>query len=275
MLTKTKPHHGKVHTEFLLITPDIAQAFLDKNTTNRTITGSIVGKYARDMAAKRWRLTGEPIIFDKSGNLRNGQHRLTACVRAGVPFESMIVYGVEPEAQDVMDSGKSRSAADVLSLRGLTNTRRTVAAVRALLAHREGSAARRGVFSTAQIIATLEQHPNITKSVALVSNLPKSIPHGPLALVHYAASTFIKVPNVADSFIAVFRNGAPDYEGDPAHLLRERFIRSVGDVHRIRPDVAEWTIYYVWNLFKERETLQQLKWAKQPVAITGLKDNVL
>jgi hypothetical protein len=75
--------------------------------------------------------------------------------------------------------------------------------------------------------------------------------------------------------MAVFHTGVPEYDGDPAHMLRERFIRSIGDPHRIRGEVAAWTLYYTWNLFCEKQSLQRLYWSKEPVRLARLKDEKL
>src|SRR5690242_3389923 len=65
-----------------------------------------------------------------SGGLRDGQNRLMACMRAGVPFRTHVVFGIDDDAFDRMDQGKNRDAADVLTMAGHSNANTIAAAVR-------------------------------------------------------------------------------------------------------------------------------------------------
>jgi hypothetical protein len=114
------PENSKVFT----ITPMVAQALLrDYDFENRPKKPKAIARYADDMAARRWSLTGDPIKFSKEKkHLRDGQNRLKACVRAGAPFTTYIVFGVDDAAFDRMDQGRNRSGSDVLTIVGYTNT---------------------------------------------------------------------------------------------------------------------------------------------------------
>ena len=66
----------------MLVTPEQALLWLSKNYKE-----SVVAEYERKIRAGEWRERGGiPIIITPSGELRNGQHRLTALVRAGLPL---------------------------------------------------------------------------------------------------------------------------------------------------------------------------------------------
>src|SRR5690606_39031073 len=65
-----------------------------------------------------WQITGEAIKFDTNGALADGQHRLSAVVESGASVDMLVVRGVAPEAQTVMDSGAKRTASDALTLVG-------------------------------------------------------------------------------------------------------------------------------------------------------------
>lgn len=66
-----------------------------------------------------WRVNGETIIFNKSGELSNGQHRLSACVEANTPFLAIVLCNVDDDAFATIDTGKIRSGGDVLYLSGV------------------------------------------------------------------------------------------------------------------------------------------------------------
>lgn len=77
------------------ITPVIAKKYLEANSDNpRRINQNVVAAYAQDMKAGKWFMNGEPIVFDEEGRLRNGQHRLTAIVKADVAVDILVVRGV-------------------------------------------------------------------------------------------------------------------------------------------------------------------------------------
>lgn len=59
-----------------------AADYLQYNTNNRPIRQSHVDHLADEMLSGRWKFNGESIIFDDQGVLRNGQHRLTAILKA-------------------------------------------------------------------------------------------------------------------------------------------------------------------------------------------------
>jgi hypothetical protein len=67
------------------INPQGAEFLLIKNTINRKLRPSIVRDFARQMRLNLWREnTGEAIKITSNGHLLDGQHRLTALVKAGV-----------------------------------------------------------------------------------------------------------------------------------------------------------------------------------------------
>ena len=96
------------------ITPQIAETYLATNDNVRKVTWGVVAKYAEDMKNGRWKLSSETIAFDEHGCLKDGQHRLHACVKSGCSFQTLVVRGLEAGADSVIDIGKLRSASDQL-----------------------------------------------------------------------------------------------------------------------------------------------------------------
>src|SRR5690348_9218536 len=100
------------------ITPVIAKEWLQFNTFNRKVSRSLVQSYAQIMKDREWRLNGEAIIFDRTGRLQSGQHRLLAVIESGTSIWSVVVRGAEPEAIFSLDAGRKRRLTDALTLRG-------------------------------------------------------------------------------------------------------------------------------------------------------------
>lgn len=101
------------------ITPDIAEKMLTTNISNRDIN-----RFSAVMTAlenNEWELNGATIIFDESGILIDGQHRLTACVRTGKPICTIVVRGISHNTQVTMDTGISRKLRDYTKMRGFKN----------------------------------------------------------------------------------------------------------------------------------------------------------
>lgn len=113
------------------ISPELAEHILTHVTdSNRSRRPGTVRKYADDMAGGRWRLTGDTIKFGRSGLLRDGQHRLAACVRSGVRFETYVIFGVEDDAFIAMDIGANRKGNDTFTIASVPNASSASAAVR-------------------------------------------------------------------------------------------------------------------------------------------------
>lgn len=108
----------KVRTK--TITPAVAQAMLlqskELGATNRKVSQKWVELYANEMRSNRWRLNGDAIRLDTDGRILDGQHRLHACVLSGIPFQTIVMTGVENDTFDTMDCGRSRTPAQVLQL---------------------------------------------------------------------------------------------------------------------------------------------------------------
>lgn len=113
-----------------IITPEIATEMMTHNTSNRRLDDNRIQINARTIKELRWWLNGESIIFSKDGTLIDGQHRLTAIIKAGIPIASVVVRNVDYDAFSTIDSGKSRQASDVLCIQGVTNATKKAACIR-------------------------------------------------------------------------------------------------------------------------------------------------
>lgn len=110
---------SNISTTVETISPKQAKEILEKhNGGNRSIRDRRIQSYAEQMKSGKWQLTGEPIIYSRSGRLLNGQHRLHASIKAGVSFTTVVVRGVEEETFTVIDSGAARTIGDVFRASG-------------------------------------------------------------------------------------------------------------------------------------------------------------
>ncbi len=96
------------------VSPELARAWLERNLGNRPIRQANLRRLVAAMKSGNWRMTGDPIRFSNSGKLIDGQHRLMAIVESGLAFPCVVMRGLDDAIFDVLDSGASRSKADVL-----------------------------------------------------------------------------------------------------------------------------------------------------------------
>lgn len=99
-----------------VVTPAMAQAWLDEfNIGNRHLTPARVTALAKDMSAGRFQLSHQGIAFSVD-RLIDGQHRLAAIVKSGVPQTLLVVRGVNPSTYMVVDQGAKKSSGDIFGV---------------------------------------------------------------------------------------------------------------------------------------------------------------
>lgn len=237
------------------ITPEIAREMLARNPANRRLSKGRAAIIARDMAEGRWQVNGDAIRLNCDGSLIDGQHRLTACVDAGVPFTTLVVRGLPAEVRTTIDGGAKRSAADRFTIAGVPYATRVAASVTGLytIAHRNRHAAP----SPAELEAILDAHPRIVNSARACDKAFPSL-NARLATIHYIGS-HLGFSAQADDFIAVWRSGVPAYDGDPAHICREKVIRLRGTAQTPTGHILARMVVHSWNLFRQGKSVRSLK----------------
>ena len=129
------------------ITPDVAREYLKFNINNRPVRQSAVNRYAEEMKRGTFQLNGETIIFSDGGVLMQGQHRLMACVKANVSFQSIVVRGVNYDAFHTIDQGCTRTESDVFSIYGVKESAITASIVSAYMRLQVGVDVAANVYS--------------------------------------------------------------------------------------------------------------------------------
>lgn len=161
---------AKITAKVETITPEIAKTMLGENVNNRRISRDNVNLFAREIRNGEWRFNGEAIKFGKDGRLLDGQHRLLAVIAADKPLTTLVIRGLEDETQQTMDSGKTRTLGDVLTLRGEKNSTQLASLARAVyLADQLGmeAAAQNDLKPTrGEIISFIDQTPQLADVLA-------------------------------------------------------------------------------------------------------------
>lgn len=110
------------------LTPELAAEYLNRNPRNRKVSPRNYATIVRAITNGEWELNGEAIKIDASGFILDGQHRCHAVVEAGIAIKTFLIENLPATVQDTMDTGKSRTLADILAIRGEVNAN-TVAAI--------------------------------------------------------------------------------------------------------------------------------------------------
>lgn len=113
---RTNVEGQDIQAELVLVTPELAQLWLEHNTGNRNMRNAHVGKLARSMQLGEFEFVGDPIRIAESGRLLDGQHRLAAIVRSRTAQHMLVIKGLAEDTQQYMDIGKVRSPADAVRL---------------------------------------------------------------------------------------------------------------------------------------------------------------
>lgn len=104
------------------ITPEDAQAILGNHPANRKLAEARVIQLAGFMERGLFHFDGAPIRISKYGELLDGQHRLEALILSGKTMDFLVIRGLDPSVQVHMDTGRSRTLADQLDIRGQKST---------------------------------------------------------------------------------------------------------------------------------------------------------
>jgi hypothetical protein len=258
------PVKSDVIEEWIDLTPELAKSYLIHNVNNRSVREGHMEALARDMAAGRWRVTGDSIKFDTNNELVDGQHRLLAVVKSNVTIRVLLVLGVEPDVRPVIDGQATRSAGDVLAIRsgGEKNISTLAAAARIALARENGSWATVGntrsqVFSNVEIVDWLDQHPLMQQAVDLAVSTSRFI-FVPTSAWAYCLYLFWQIDEKATKqFAADLAALHTDGSGDPRHTMIYMFQRARADRRRINRADSIYYIIRAWNAWRQGERLSK------------------
>ena len=102
--------------EWVLITPEGAAALLRHNAGNRNLRSTVVEHYADQMKRNEWQATHQAIAIGADGSIIDGQHRLSAIIRSGLPnWFWLCTYDTTSGAMGLpIDLQVRRTSADIL-----------------------------------------------------------------------------------------------------------------------------------------------------------------
>lgn len=254
----------KPTTRVELITPEMAEKYLDRNTHNRTLRQARIDNLVAAIQRGEWIMNGDAIRFDKDGTLADGQHRLWAIALSGVPCESVVIEGLDVEAQSTMDTGARRNLKDTLQLAGHGSAANLAAALNYLWKMENGKVREMQAKPTiAQAMKLLEENPTLPDSMKVASQYKARFrgSYGMVTALHY---TFASIESEdAEEFFDKLIGGVALEEKNPIYVLRswlEKLNQGQYGGQRNSIIITHAMIVKAWNFWRDGEQVQRISW---------------
>ncbi len=251
------------------VTPDLAEQWLSVNIDNRDKKRESLA-YA--MSNDEWMVNGETIVFSKDGILRDGQNRLMAVIESGKTIVSVIVRGIEPEAQVTMDSGVKRQVSDFLKMRGYKEYKKVATIGMALL-----RVDKFGLQSAFYKVGNGRQAATTKESLAFIEKVYESR-IAPIMSLSTRASCFYRcvrmgtVAPLIEMFYKVDIDATYDFveqlsgaktQCQPIQMLANRLNKADKNKQStITQGTVAALIVKTWNAYMQGETIATLKFTK-------------
>jgi hypothetical protein len=241
------------------ITPKMAKRYLSTQLRNRKIKITHVNTLTRAMLEGKFLFSGDPIRFNKVGELIDGQHRLSACIRSGKNFDAIIVTDLEPEAQNVIDTGVKRGPGDIFGLRGYLNANHLTATLRWLWRFDTNQQISYGITpQISDLDAAMAKHPGVKDSLPIGIKCQTLVIKSLGAALHTLFSE--KHPRDTNIFFDGLSRGEGLFKGDPVYMLRVRLLSNVrGKAKLPYPEVAALVIK-AFNAHVKGRKVRHLRW---------------
>lgn len=263
-----------VEFEVLTLTKELAEEFLTHlPERQRTQSPRVIDRYASDLMSDQFPFTGDPIRFNKAGELIDGQHRCTAVVESGVPFTVLVIRGLGEELIRFFDGGRSRRFPDDLRIHGYTNHSALAAVTTRLWQWEHGNYGYMGVPyvqhalyadtapTRAQLWKTLQGHPELVDVTTHGQRLRTYLPNAPASVTALVWWLLGEVSvDGREKFFHELTQGSgvngPEY---PINVLHRTLTRRLA-VHE-QKEGHVWLAYYIkaYNAWVNGATMSHLR----------------
>jgi len=253
-------------TEVRTITPVVATEMLKKNLNNRKVSENHVRFLAEEMRNGNWLFDGQPLRFDENNVLIDGQHRLNAIIKSQTSQNLLIITGLKKESFRVMDTGKNRNAADVLSINGEQYYSTIASCAKFIIMLKSGSSDRNriGRTSNTNIVKWLENNRSIVDHIKTAEKLKHAF-SGVLTSTYIASFRFLfaeKDVLKSEEFIRKLCTGLDLTEKDPILTLRRTLIKEKMAKWNMPQKDKQALIIKGWNAYRLGKTPRWFRWNK-------------
>lgn len=212
-----------MHTESMMVTPEMATAWLAKNTRNRAINADRVKLYAEEMKKGNWLPHHQGVAFYEDGTFADGQHRLCAVVKSGVTVPMVVTNGVPLTSGLVMDAQQPRHVHQSIAISGAADWvgRNEVAVINMFSAMQDSHYTK---LSAAGVLALGERYKSsILFATATLKTHKQYVSTSSVGAAVGAASKHVDKGRLLE-FVAVLFTGMPKGKQDKAAVLARDFL---------------------------------------------------
>lgn len=248
------------------VTPDMASDWLSyrNHPKNRPLSPGVISKYQADMKSGRFRqATPEGYIFDTTGRIISGQHRLKAQANLGLTYRMWIFPDEPRDIFDVIDQGYKRTPAQVLHVPYATNVANAARHLAALADGDRWGMPRFSKVTTPEIVATFRAWPEVSWYATEAYEVYRAakLPIGAhLAVLAQAART--EHIGLVKPWLEALHTGADLAHDDVRLMLRNRFQRGFQVAGTNSRDLAYSLIVKAWNAYADNTGPTLLRWMK-------------
>lgn len=259
------------------INPDVATRLLQNNLGNRRLSPTLTNKFAEDMRRGKWDLNGETIKLCNTTEERypplwvhkllDGQHRLSACVKARKPFKTAVAFVKNPKVFGTIDCGKSRSPGDICTILGHRHASQLAATLKLqvqvetnkLVDTMVGSGATADVKNY-QIEAELAKRPNLIESVEFAHRMKSKLKTRPacMGVAHYNICKIDK--ELGEECLTLFHTGEGLRSGDAIYAYRSFLIPWMqNENNKLTSHYLLKGLYIMWNNWFSGKTITRVR----------------
>lgn len=248
------------------ITPELASKYLKANNNNRKISQSHLDYLIYQMNNNLWRFNGDPIRFNTSGKLLDGQHRLAALVKSNKTFDFLIIKDLDDDVFDVIDTGKNRRACEVLYIAGHNYAVLKSSIAKGVIDYRRNNLrTRRKVVTNSEILKFVNLNTRLEDVCRLSDKYNqkfKILTKKSIGFLYFLFSE--KDPYLAESFFTKLCYGNDLSDNDMIYKLRLRLINdSVSEKTKRMPLIYKHAmVVKTWNLIRQHKTVKVIKFSE-------------
>lgn len=246
----------QITTQVMTVTPATAAEWLANNPNNRKLAKHVISEYASAIRNGDWSLNGESIKISVGGELLDGQHRLSAIVRAKAPIQSIVIMGLPDDVINTVDVGKKRTTSDIFSM-GRIKYSPQVSGTVTILFNIENGYKFQSKVTTLNAQRYLADHPEVADSVAFTQVNKGALKWRPqFGAAHALFSR--KSREAADDFFVRLSTGTGLSANEGVYRLREKLIMEDHNKKKsARVDIMVWFIK-AWNADRAGTPLTKL-----------------
>jgi hypothetical protein len=251
--------------ELKIVTPKMAEEMLRKNHNNRKVNQRHVSSLKKQMKEGKWLITGEAIKLDKFGNVLDGQHRLTAIVQSECPINIMVISDLDPEIFTVIDTGRTRTAGDVLHINGAENSALVASVIKTVINLKKGVITGKNSVPNRDILFFLEQNEvKIKDAYSEKSITGKILTKSTSISLFYLLSELNR--EQAKVFMSKLESGLDLAAGSPIYVLRQRLILNNSSKAKLSSVDKIALVIKAWNLFRQDKECKTIRYDRSELS---------